>query len=433
MTAPIPAASGEPNGSPPSLGRLLALSSFGLSIPLVHAVMEPGLLGAKVLELAPGEPNTALGLLTFVGLSVAVVAQPIVGALSDRTRTRLGPRAPWMILGCVLCAIAGALTVLAPAFWLLLLAYALVQLSTNTIQGPWQAVVPDEVPRASHGRAAAVKSVLEMIAAVAGRAATGEILAHQPQWGRSALWVALGVAVAGLIAGLAITVPVLRRREVRSGGTSALSSMRDGLAVLARDRVFRTWFANRLLFWGAFITSTAFLLFFVMDVLRLPEAEAQSFVGRVSAVVGGVLVVSVLLVGWLSDKLGRKVFLVAAGVLAAIGAALLLVVRERIGTSIAAGLVAMGCGLYMAASWALITETVPAADAARSLGLANIATAGASALVRLPAGWLIDRVNDRAGDSQSGYFVVYALAALAFAASSVVALRLPSLPRAPSA
>jgi len=393
---------------------------------MVHAVMEPGLLGAKVIELAPDDRNTALGALTFAGLLVAVVAQPIVGAISDRTRSRFGPRLPWMAIGCVLCAIAGALTVLAPAFWLLLLAYALVQLGTNTIQGPWQAVVPDEVPRHGHGRAAAIKSVLEMLSAVAGRAATGELLAKEPEWGTAALWLALVMAVVSLAVGLLLTALSLRAKVIAAPSESALVMLRDSLAVLRGDRIFRLWFANRVLFWGAFITVTTFLLFFAIDVIGLSEAEAQAFVGRVSAVVGVVLVLAVLLVGWLSDRLGRRAFLIGAGLLCALGAALLLVVRDRVGVSVSAGIVALGCGLYMAASWALITETVPAEHAARSLGLANIATAGASALVRLPAGALIDETNRRSGDTSSGYLLVYALGALAFAASALVAVRLPS-------
>ena len=429
---------------------------------MVHAVMEPGLLGAKVIELAPGDRNTALGALTFAGLLVAVVAQPIVGAISDRTRSRFGPRLPWMAIGCVICALAGALTVLAPAFWLLLLAYALVQLGTNTIQGPWQAVVPDEVPRHGHGRAAAIKSVLEMASAVAGRAATGELLAQEPAWGRGVLWLALAIAGASLAAALVITALSLRARvsKERSGVTArrhlhdnaspgssagvggpsrsgathvsnapserALVMLGESLSILRGDRVFRLWFANRVLFWGAFITVTTFLLFFAIDVVGLSEAEAQSFVGRVSAVVGVVLVIAVLIVGRLSDRLGRRTFLIAAGALCALGASLLLVVRDRLGVSVSAGLVALGCGLYMAASWALITETVPPEHAARGLGLANIATAGASAIVRLPAGALIDETNRRSGDTASGYLLVYALGALAFAASALVAARLPT-------
>jgi MFS family permease len=442
----VPALRVPPPGVP--LARLSALVSFAFSIPLVHAVMEPGLLGAKVLELAADDRNTALGGLTFVGLSVAMVTQPIVGALSDRTRSGFGRRLPWMALGCALCAVAGALTVIAPVFWALVLAYGGLQLATNTIQGPWQALVPDEVPRASHGRAAAIKSVLEMVSAVAGRAACGEILSHQERWGRLALWLALGMALVSLAVTLGIVGLSLRgardapgglaspaseasRSEARWGETLAL--FRASLWTLRADVVFRLWFVNRMLFWGAFITVSTFLLFFVIDVLRFPEAEAQSFVGRVSALIGVMLVAAVLAVGWLSDRLGRKSFLIAGGVLACLGAGVLLVLPGPAGAMAGASLVALGCGLYMAASWALITETVPEGHAAQALGIANVATSGASALVRLPAGALIDAVNEGAGSTSAGYRVVYGLAALAFLLSALVATRLPRAPLAPRA
>ncbi|MBZ0118642.1 MAG: MFS transporter, partial [Sandaracinaceae bacterium] len=78
-----------------SLGRLVALSAFGFSLPLLHGVLEPAVYGYKVLALAPGMHNAALGAVTFAGLSVAMITQPIVGLLSDRTRTVLGPRLPY--------------------------------------------------------------------------------------------------------------------------------------------------------------------------------------------------------------------------------------------------------------------------------------------------------------------------------------------------
>jgi MFS family permease len=405
--------------------RLLALNAFAFAIPLVHAAMEPGLLGAKVLELAPDRPNFALGGLTFAGLTVAVIWQPIVGALSDRTRSRFGPRLPWMGLGVVLCAIAGAATVLAPALWLLIAAYCFVQLSTNTVQGPWQAVVPDEVPRAAHGRAAAVKSILEMIAAVAGRWATGEILSHS-EWGSGARWLALALPIAGLLIAFSIAARSLRVRHVPSSHAGGVVDLvRDSLSILGKNRIFGLWFVNRLLFWGAFITVSAFLLFFVIDVLHMSREGAQAYVGRLSPILGGVLLVAVWIVGRLSDRIGRRPFLVIGGFVASIGTALLLVVRDPWTTAAAAALVGLACGLYMAASWALVTELVPATDAARTLGLANIATAGSSALVRLPAGALIDQVNRTLHNHSSGYLLVYALAALAFAASAIVALRFP--------
>ena len=48
-----------------------------------------------------------------------------------------------------------------------------------------------------------------------------------------------------------------------------------------------------------------------------------------------------------------------------------------------------GAGIFYTANWALGTELVPQAEAARYLGIANIATAGGSGIARLLGGALI--------------------------------------------
>src|SRR5512143_3145973 len=141
-----------------SLGRLVALSAFGFALPLLHSVLEPAVYGAKILELAGDQHNSALGLVSFAGLSVAMITQPIVGLLSDRSRTRI----PYLALGILIVGGALALLVSAPSIAIVLLAACVVQLGANTIQAPWQALVPDQVPLAQRGRAAALKTVLEV-------------------------------------------------------------------------------------------------------------------------------------------------------------------------------------------------------------------------------------------------------------------------------
>jgi len=66
------------------------MMTLGFALGLLSGTLEPALLGHKVLEFAPEQRNTALGALTFVGLLIAMITQPVVGALSDRTRTRWG-------------------------------------------------------------------------------------------------------------------------------------------------------------------------------------------------------------------------------------------------------------------------------------------------------------------------------------------------------
>ena len=78
--------------SPVSFWRLIALTTLGFALTLTTNTLEPAVLSHKVLQLAPDNPNRALGLTTFAGLLVAGLAQPLVGVLSDHTRSRWGRR-----------------------------------------------------------------------------------------------------------------------------------------------------------------------------------------------------------------------------------------------------------------------------------------------------------------------------------------------------
>ena len=65
------------------------------------------------------------------------------------------------------------------------------------------------------------------------------------------------------------------------------------------------------------------------------------------------------------------------------------------------------------------------AAAARYLGVANIATAGGSAIARFLGGALIDSLNRATGTLNVGYLTVFGLALAFFIASAIVILPLP--------
>jgi MFS family permease len=188
---------------------------------------------------------------------------------------------------------------------------------------------------------------------------------------------------------------------------------------------FGWWFANRLLFWSAFIVLNTFLLFFLIDVVAMPEAQAQRFMGQLSTLIGGALVVVALPSGWLADRIGRKPLLVGSGLVAAAGTAVLLVARQVPVLTLGAVVVGLGVGTFVSANWALITDIVPREEAARYLGIANIATAGGSGLARLLGATLIDPLNVARGPSV-GYLTMYAIAAVFFLVSALVVIPLPA-------
>jgi MFS family permease len=177
-------------------------------------------------------------------------------------------------------------------------------------------------------------------------------------------------------------------------------------------------------FWAAFIALNTFLLFYLMDVVGLSERHAHRFVGQLSLALGAALMLISIPSGWLTDRLGRKPVLIAASVVAGGGTLVLLVARTLPWLTVAGVIIGLGIGTFLSANWALLTDIVPAAEAAHYLGVANIATAGGSALARLLGGALIDSLNSAFGKT-TGYLLMYALAAALFFFSALAALPLP--------
>jgi MFS family permease len=377
-----------------------------------------------VLELVPEQKNTALGFTTFAGLLVAILWQPIIGAWSDRTRSPWGRRAPYFIAGTLLVVVCLYAIALAPAFSIVVAGVLLIQMASNTVQGPWQALIPDQVPVRQRGIASGLKAAFDILSFVLGRQISGRLVAAGSTVG------AVSVA-AGLFA-VALILTLVGARERPS--TTPVPPTGSTAAVLARSYsidwkahpAFAWWFVNRFLFWAGFIALNTFLLFYVIDVIGMREAEAQRFVGDMSTVIGLVLLLVTLPSGWLADRIGRKPLVVAAGVIAAAGTAMVLVVRTPALITAAGALLGLSVGMFLSANWALVTDLVPESEAARYLGIANIATAGGSGFARLLGGTLIDPLNRLLGSPSAGYLSLYGLALLAFLLGTAAILRIPA-------
>jgi MFS family permease len=413
--------------------RLLVISLLSFALTFSSNVQDPPIMTNRVRQLAPDLPNTTLGILGFIGLLVAMVVQPIVGVFSDRAGTRLGRRLPFIIGGAVLIAVSLFLLAAAPALWVLLIGVILIQFSSNILQGPWQALIPDLVPEAQRGTASSLKAVMDILATVAAGAVAGTLLGPVGQrlWGANAVYVTAAAPVAVFI--VFVTLTAIWAREQPDATSQAVASrsigeaLRNAFYVNFRETpVFGWWFANRILFWGAFIAINSFLINYLVDVIRMSQAEAQGFYGTLKIILGGALIVLALISGWLSDRFGRKPLMLVAGLVAFAGALLLLFVREKALLTVAGTIVGMGIGTFLTASWALATDIVPRHEAARYLGIANIATCIGSGGARLLGGVLIDPLNRALGSSSSGYLLLFSLAALCFLVSALVIIPLPN-------
>src|SRR5690625_7784973 len=129
----------------------------------------------------------------------AVAVQPLVGAASDRARSRWGRRAPWIVLGAVLAAVAmvgsaGASTIAAVA-----VGWVGAQAMLNVVHAPVAAVVADRVDHRRRGLAASYLST-GIALGLAGWVVLAWPLVHRVAAAYGALALAVLVIAVGFVA-----------------------------------------------------------------------------------------------------------------------------------------------------------------------------------------------------------------------------------------
>src|SRR5713226_7121491 len=112
------------------------------------AIVIPSMV-AKFLGDAHKDIN--LTLVVAWGTLVAVVVNPLVGAISDYATFRMGRRRPFMIIGMVLNVIILVLFAFSPGWFsstallfMFALLFVLLQFTNNLANSPWSAIIADK-------------------------------------------------------------------------------------------------------------------------------------------------------------------------------------------------------------------------------------------------------------------------------------------------
>jgi len=103
------------------------------------------------------------------------------------------------------------------------------------------------------------------------------------------------------------------------------------------------------------------------------------------------VILASIVLGWVSDQLGRrKVFVIVSAVLQALAALLLAFVPDIGVTYVAAGLLGLGYGCFLSVDQALATQVLPNAHTrGKDLGIMNIASAVPQAVAPLLGAWVV--------------------------------------------
>jgi MFS family permease len=429
------------------LGRLTLLSIYWVAIGWLWNA-----LGAQVLPpiitkmVGQAHQGTALSALEGFGTLVAVVWQPVVGAISDRTRLSWGRRRPYITGGALGSSLFLVIMAFVGTFYWLLVVYFLLQVASNTAQAPYQGLGPDAVPEKDFGKFGAFYGMGNLVGTLIGFVVTGIFTAS----GQYAL--ALFTMAAMLLVSMALTVTLVPDRsrpdaELPQGlGAVTVGTFRISPRVHGD---FLWLMGSRLLILMGVVGLETYAQFFFKDVFYPGSSSTLTdHANSATTYLLAIIVVLAIAVCYpaarVSDRWGRKPMVVTCAVLGAVGAlglvfshyallpgaltspiASLLGIPRGLAQVLWFGVpIGIGIGCFLTVDWAFMVDLIPPAEFGRFLGFSNIATAGSGIIARFIAGPILDHFN--AGGhilgELGGYPVVFGMFVVYFVVGSLLVL-----------
>lgn len=370
----VATAAGNDDPPPPikGLGRLMvSMVPANFAIFMIWGAV-PGILLPQQITLAFGDENQInvanLAIVSTIGAFAAMVAQPIAGQISDRTRSRFGRRAPWIVIG----ALAGALSLIGLAFASSLvgfvIAWVLVQICFNFAQGPLSAVMPDRVPIKRRGTFAAVSGIGLMVGALGGQI-IGSLFFNS---------IVVGYIAFAIFAIVILTVFVLVNPDYPSTGLKPepfnLGEFLHTFWVNPIKHPDFFWaFTGRLLLYTGYFAVTGYQLYLLQYYFEVEHPETVIPLLGVLSLVG--IIISTVVSGPLSDRIGRrKPFVFGSAAFVSLAFILPWAWQDITAWMIMTFVAGFGFGMFQAVDTALISEVLPSAKSfAKDLGVVNIA------------------------------------------------------------
>jgi MFS family permease len=393
-----------------TLSQLLILNAYWVGLSFMWNALHPIILPAVLLNYVPdAKKNTYLGLLTFVGLILAMVIQPLSGALSDGWKSRFGRRRPLILFGTLLDFVFLSILAWGGGLVWLFIGYIGLQLSSNIAHGPLQGLLPDRVPPTQLGVASSLKTFMDMLSLIIASLLAGRLLDSATRNPTTIMLVVIGL----LAVSAAITILGVHEEPAQEHERTDWKGLLGQFRINFRENTSYWWLiAERALFLLGIFGVQAFAQYYLQDVMRVPDPPKQT--GDLLAALTVALVILVLIGGWLTDKYGAKRVLYIATFVAAIGIFFMMFATDMRGVTIFGVVLGSGIGLFLTSNWALANGLAPEAEAGKYLGLTNLATAGSGALARLegPALDWLNAVYPGAWIGYKGLFIFGALCIL---------------------
>lgn len=273
---------------------LIGFGFFGTSVLWsLYNVYVPLLLAQKF-----NLDSVAIGFFMSIDNIAALFIQPPVGAWSDRVRTKIGRRLPFILVGAPIAAVAFGFIPLAATLPVFVACTVTTILAMAFWRTPVVALMPDVTPSHLRSQANGIINFMGGLGMVIGTS-IGGILVKQnqayPFWFGSAL-----VILAAILVFIFVREPKVPLDEVKKEEPNMWKSLKD-LFTGKHGDALRIFLA--IMFWFiAYNAIEAFLSLYDVNVLGLAQGDA----GRLVTSVGASFLICSIPAGFIGAKLGRR-------------------------------------------------------------------------------------------------------------------------------
>ncbi|MCB0912222.1 MAG: MFS transporter [Propionibacteriaceae bacterium] len=415
-----PEADVQPGFRNPGAGIVTAIGAA--SISLMAALLSVGILTMplKATEIDAAGSTTIIALANLAAGVIALLLNPVMGRLSDRTLGRFGRRRPYILVGSLLIALGAFCVLQATSVALVALGWAVMTIGQIAAQAGTFALVPDQFAPERRGVVSGIIGVAGSAGAIVGLF-IGSLLSPN-----LSLMIMVPAALA-VLCNLVLAViakddpirpedrPALRLRE--AFGTFWVSPRQFPDFALA----FGSRFA---VFWAIAAVNAYQAVYLIMGLHIAPQDIAGKMF--IANLISGVLaIVFATVLGKVSDKVGRrKPFVIISAVVFAVGLALIATAGSFEMFLVGVAIMGIGMGVYLAVDFALITQVLPdPKNPAKDIGIMNLASSLPNIVVPAAAPLLLAIGASAASPANFGLFFGVAAVAGAIGAALIVPIR----------
>jgi len=375
-----------------------------LGLPTAALALAITVVSTYVPVVAEGflDSSIVIGALIAIEGLLALWLPLVVGRWSDRLRTPLGGRLPFLLAATPFAAISLALMGFAGALLPMAIAVSVFFVAYFVAYEPYRALYPDLIPDDIAARAQSTQAVWRGAGTGAALIGGGLLVA----WGDAAPFVAGAILFAGAMA-LYAAVAVPRARAERqepapAAGDGLLSEAGTITAVLRGQPELRAFLAANALWEASLGALKTFVFLFVVVGLGYSREATAGIIGGVALLILPAAVLS----GWLADRHGRA--RVMSWVLPFYGVGLLVpAFTQHVAILVPVMLViGFGGGLVMTLPYALLQPLMPPGQHGLLTGFYSLSRGIGTALGPLLAGIAIEVLHDPFGSTR-GYAAMW--------------------------